>query len=307
MNMTTGTAIANVSIREMASALGYNEDLSDDIVATVISPDLKFNSKDNAIKYTVKIYGIIIILVTKGEMRLKVDYTDYTIKAGAMIHIMPEHVVTFLGRDEETTAICLMVSPDFMRLKFGERQIEESHPDISHYIFLKNNPKVKLTANEIRAVTVEFNRIKKSLKKTGYFKKPIVRNALFGFLLAATEILYSKADINEFTPIKRKDTLFENFLNTLNRDIRKRHDVNYYASQLYVSPQYLTATLRHVSGKSTREWIEEMLIVEAKKLMNSKKHSIQEISNILNFKDQSTFGKLFKRKTGITPSQYITE
>ena len=45
------------------------------------------------------------------------------------------------------------------------------------------------------------------------------------------------------------------------------------------------------------EWIDELVILEAKALLNSSSMNIQEIADRLNFANQSFFGKYFKHYT----------
>lgn len=48
------------------------------------------------------------------------------------------------------------------------------------------------------------------------------------------------------------------------------------------------------------EWIDELVILEAKALLNSSSMNIQEIADRLNFANQSFFGKYFKHYTGMS-------
>ncbi|WP_196048231.1 helix-turn-helix domain-containing protein, partial [Parabacteroides distasonis] len=45
-------------------------------------------------------------------------------------------------------------------------------------------------------------------------------------------------------------------------------------------------------------------VLEAKALLSSSTLSIQEISDRLNFTNQSFFGKYFKQHVGISPTEY---
>jgi AraC-like DNA-binding protein len=52
------------------------------------------------------------------------------------------------------------------------------------------------------------------------------------------------------------------------------------------------------------EWITERTIVLIKFLLENSNKSIQEISNELNFPNQSFFTRYFKQHTGMTPTAY---
>ncbi|MFI3284621.1 MAG: helix-turn-helix domain-containing protein [Erysipelotrichaceae bacterium] len=53
------------------------------------------------------------------------------------------------------------------------------------------------------------------------------------------------------------------------------------------------------------EYINQQKVEEAK-IMLSKGSSISETSDNLGFNDESYFGKIFKKYTGLSPKKYVT-
>lgn len=90
----------------------------------------------------------------------------------------------------------------------------------------------------------------------------------------------------------------------LARDFKREHAVDYYAERLHVTPKYLSGYLKKHTGKTAGQWINQTLILEAKILLLQKQLSVAEVSNELNFSDQSVFGKFFKVNTGTTPLSF---
>jgi len=66
----------------------------------------------------------------------------------------------------------------------------------------------------------------------------------------------------------------------------------------------MTTLIKKASSKSAMEWINDCVIMEAKNLLKYSEMSIQEISEYLNFSNQSFFSQYFKRISGHTPSEY---
>ena len=77
-----------------------------------------------------------------------------------------------------------------------------------------------------------------------------------------------------------------------------------YADKLCLTPNYLSGVVKEYTGKTATEWVNDFVIVEAKIMLKDTKLSVQEISDRLNFPDQSTFGKYFKKIVGISPKAY---
>ncbi|MCB0458901.1 MAG: AraC family transcriptional regulator, partial [Flavobacteriaceae bacterium] len=61
---------------------------------------------------------------------------------------------------------------------------------------------------------------------------------------------------------------------------------------------------KEVSGKSTSQLINEIVVMEAKIMLDNPKLTISQIAQELQFSNQSFFGKFFKKNTGISPSNY---
>lgn len=73
---------------------------------------------------------------------------------------------------------------------------------------------------------------------------------------------------------------------------------------LQKSPQYLSDLLKAEMGKSAKEHIDLFLVNKAKSLLMQSNQSIKEIAYQLGFDYPNHFSKLFKIKTGFSPSDY---
>ena len=102
----------------------------------------------------------------------------------------------------------------------------------------------------------------------------------------------------------KRDDLFEAFYNLLLAHYKESREVGFYADKLCLTPKYLSAVIKDLTGKSAFEWINDYVTLEAKALLKSTNMTIQQISDELNFANQSFFGKYFKRLTGVSPKEY---
>jgi AraC family transcriptional activator of pobA len=106
------------------------------------------------------------------------------------------------------------------------------------------------------------------------------------------------------TTVDHKNPLFQRFRNLLSKEFIRQRSVNYYADVLNVTPKYLSQTVKRVTGQTAGEWIDKAVMLEAKVLLQNNRMNVSEISNYLNFSDQSFFGKYFKNLEGISPLDY---
>lgn len=80
--------------------------------------------------------------------------------------------------------------------------------------------------------------------------------------------------------------------------------VAYLAQEMHLSPSYLSDLLKRETGKTTQEHIHYELIERAKHHLLHSQANITEISFQLGFEYPQYFNRLFKKKTGFTPTQY---
>lgn len=76
------------------------------------------------------------------------------------------------------------------------------------------------------------------------------------------------------------------------------------ASKMLVSQRYLSDTLKKETGKTTTEHLHLHLIDEAKNILLQPNKSISEVAYELGFEYPPYFSRLFKKKEGISPTQY---
>lgn len=67
----------------------------------------------------------------------------------------------------------------------------------------------------------------------------------------------------------------------------------------------LCRSFREIYGKTVVEYITELKIREAKKLMRDGTQNMTEIATMLGFSSVHYFSRIFKKETGISPTEYI--
>ncbi len=80
--------------------------------------------------------------------------------------------------------------------------------------------------------------------------------------------------------------------------------VNAMATELHLSPRYLSDLLKQETGKTAIELIHIQLINEAKNRLKGESQSISEIAYSLGFENLPYFSRLFKREVGQSPNQF---
>ena len=130
-----------------------------------------------------------------------------------------------------------------------------------------------------------------------------MRGYIYALCQDALGLINAIQDV-ESGPSSRGEEIFAAFLELLEKNFTMEHRISFYADKLCISTKHLSETVKSVSGRGVKEWIQEYLLLEAKALLQSHRYSIQEISWKLNFANQSFFGTWFKKAAGMSPRQY---
>lgn len=102
----------------------------------------------------------------------------------------------------------------------------------------------------------------------------------------------------------REERLFSQFVNQVNEYASSEHNIDFYASHMFLSPRYMSSIIKKVSGKAAKEWIDEAIVTRAKISLKYTDMTVNQISDELHFANPSFFSKYFKRMTGKTPLEF---
>ena len=106
------------------------------------------------------------------------------------------------------------------------------------------------------------------------------------------------------TDMKRSDSIIKGFADLLAEHIRTETSVEFYAEKLCISKQYLSLIVKEKSQVSVGKLIAIMRVEEAARLLRDPDLTLQQVAEELSFSDQSSFGKFFRKHSGMTPMKY---
>ena len=73
---------------------------------------------------------------------------------------------------------------------------------------------------------------------------------------------------------------------------------------MHVSLSHLSTVFKQTTGVNLSAYVTELRLEQARKLLSDMHYSISEVSSLSGYSDAKYFAKLFKKKTGSTPSEY---
>lgn len=256
---------------------------------------------------------ITFFFIDEGEISITMDYMEHTIGSRTGFSIPPTAMVTSIKMSADIRAYVVIASAEY----FDEIFLARRHISISHALFLRrNNANGENGVNGYRFSLQDFIVLRKALENletqmkrySHKFQKELVNNAFSSLVYESANILFTEISrTEEIQKASSTDIFVEKFVKLLSAHGDKEHSPAFYADKLCISVQYLSLILKRLSGQTANDWIAGYLVTRAKIMLRNPALTIQQVASMLYFSDQSSFGKFFKKHTGITPKQYKDE
>jgi len=113
---------------------------------------------------------------------------------------------------------------------------------------------------------------------------------------ACTNMSTKKEEHENQLIIRAQNYIQENFQKDLSLDEVSR--------QLDLSPYYFSKLFKEETGSNFVEYVTNLRIERAKKLLLEEGHSMKEICVEVGYSDPNYFSRIFKKNTGVTPTEY---
>lgn len=289
--MTTGN-VEEVSVAHAKSVYPEGSYIDDDII---LFEDF---SKVPLTKDTMRMNCLLLALCTEGNVSYTVDTQEHTIGLNDIIILSEGQVVGDYKPDGNGTGIAIMMSYDFYR-----ETISGVHELSQLFLFACTHPVFHLKEGEAELIKEYFSLIKKKSDETNHhFRKELVATLIKSLIYDMSNVIYS------IQHNKRKQTraesIFTDFIRLVEQNFRVERRVGWYAEQLCITSKYLSESVKSVSKRRPNEWIDNYVMSELRVLLKNTSMSIKEITQAMNFPNQSFLGKFFKEHVGMSPKEY---
>lgn len=249
-----------------------------------------------------------MFICIQGEVEIEIDEKNYILQKNSILIYYPYSILKVIRRsqDLEGTIIAIdieSVLPIITKLTEVDSLLDiRQNPTtvlsdefmtwMREYILLyeKHMELAKTFAeNEYRKLW-QLNHLQLENVKTN-----LVLLITMAFTKKGAEVKYS---------VNRKDEITRKFLIDLRSFSNEQHEVKFYADRQFISMRYFSFVVKERTGKTPSQWIAAYLLNNAKDFLRNTNMSVKEISEKLNFPNQSYFGKWFKTHLGLGPMEF---
>ncbi|MGW1073024.1 AraC family transcriptional regulator [Streptomyces sp. NPDC002537] len=100
--------------------------------------------------------------------------------------------------------------------------------------------------------------------------------------------------------------VFHSFRAAVEKDFTRQHHVRDYAPALGYDPRTLTRATRAATGLGAKRFLDQRILLEAKRLLAHTDLPVTRCAERLGFHDAANFTTFFQRQAGLTPSHWRT-
>ncbi len=231
----------------------------------------------------------ILMIVIKGSGILRCDMETIHIKAKSIILIKPYQVHSGGEISEDAEAYFISIAPFVM-------------PPLCNDLFLNLSvPQqfLKLPATSTGPILATANLLYEAF--TGeHAYKPMITNNLFNVLIMRVAGLFSDSEKKE-GPVKNRAYLIARQFKQLVSDHSFLNTPAFFAGKLNITTSHLNDCVKSMTGLSVTHFLQEAMLLEAKRNLYYTNDDVKKIAYTLGFEDHAYFSRLFKKLTKETP------
>ena len=188
--------------------------------------------------------------------------------------------------------------------KFLQNLLPSNNYSIGGSISLNQDPVIKLTEEQARHLLDDLHRLRDRMDDRHL---QFYRELMGSLCLTMMYDIFEAHAQHETTKTHSDRTAYivKQLMALLSTGIsRTEREVSYYAGRLNVSPKYLSATIKRVTGHSVTSYIDRHTIPILKDYLNDDRLSLTQIAELMNFTTLSYFSRYCTKHLGVSPSEY---
>jgi AraC-like DNA-binding protein len=239
-----------------------------------------------------------LILVTDGEFDHVLDFRTRRLVKKQLVYVAPNQVHCFTKNRPPHKAIILAFRPEILPAELLQPDAQRVHWSTMCYrwpaITTLGDQQLELLLNQLEFLEKLEDRLPENNGATA-------RYHVCGIVSLAFEL--SKRNHNEPTEW-RSDRQFLDFVQLVEECYTQRRDTSWYAKRLDCSPRTLNRICQKMLGKTAKAFLQQRVVVEAKRSLAYEGDSIGNVAERLGFTETSNFARFFKLETGMSPQDF---
>lgn len=244
---------------------------------------------------------ILILVCVKGSVTLKIDLEGKVLAPNDALVVLPGCIGQPVSFSDDFEAFVIGSDSNAEILSGGS-----APHDSAIMKKLTPNPVFHLKESEVSELMTYYRLMRNRVSHPiGKFTKNYLQHIMSALILTGYGWVIDECDNLSGNVGPRQSQLFLDFMALVKANYASQRGLGFYADKLCLTPKYLSQVIHDVSGRFAGEWIRDYVIMNAKVMLRSRRHTVQQVADRLGFDNASFFGKYFKSATGMSPRKYM--
>lgn len=233
----------------------------------------------------------IFYIQERGCTQLMIDFKNYTLAEKAFFFICPGQV-HYYQKQINSNGYFLFIDASFVTSFY--RSIFENHQNL--------NQAFSLAQSELSTI-IELIDFQLTHYANNDIQAKIIHSltdSLTGMMIH--EIFKSEDHSNKSTD--RRTSITHQFRKSIRKNFVALKKPKDYAALLHISVPYLNEVVKEATGYAASYWIQQEILLEAKRLLHYTDLNSKEIAFSLGYEDYAYFSRFFKKNTNLTPLEF---
>lgn len=264
-------------------------------LSTAIGVELQYFDRDDFSDSKMETMGAhrddhyLFFFIEKGNASMEVEFKERQCNTGTLYYVLPSQVHRRIN-NKNATGWILAVDPSLVPINYVDIF---DHLSYLQEPYLLNSVQLKQWSSMLKLFNAKYNE-----DQDDPFYIPVV-HAMAQLFLTMTAKCFN-AGPNMSLKLSRPIEMSKKFKRLVVENFRTIKSPSAYADQLNVSESYLNEVVKKVTGFPVTFWINQEIILEAKRQLYYSQLDIKGISTLLGYDDQSYFSRFFKKITGMS-------
>jgi len=177
-----------------------------------------------------------------------------------------------------------------------------------NFVHYNNHEALFLSTEEETILWDLYEKAYHEFQKKFYSREVII--SYINLILSYTKVFYDRQFDSRSNIYHQVITdFYKNITDYFNKDksVSGLPSVAFFAEKANISPNYFGDLIKHFTGQSPIDHIQDFIVQLAKDKLRNTNHSISEISYSLGFDYPNYFARFFRKKTGIAPKLFRSQ
>lgn len=240
------------------------------------------------------------VLFTGGKGVHEIDFQRYDVSGGSLFFLSPGQIHSW-ELSEDIEGYIFFCSQEFYEMHYVNQKLR-NFPFFGSVSFPR---KLQLDSEELERTDQLFQLLGKEFQSQHVMKDGLILALMSQVFIDATRSFSKDIDLKSSSASLSYFKHYQDFENLVEQNFASQKSIAYYASLLEITPKHLNRIVQTVVQKTATDVITERVVLEAKRMLIYLDDSLVEIAFRLGYEEYSYFVRVFRKSSGMTPTQFM--